>query len=87
MRENRTSGLMWRGRETESRQAGLRRWRESASNRHRKPKATAPALDPTTFRRLASFLTGMQTRSPLALDLGHADCRATSIACSRRPDG
>ncbi len=40
-----------RGGETGPRQAGMRRRRESAGHRHRKPTATAPLLDSTsTFR-------------------------------------
>jgi hypothetical protein len=37
-----------RGRETELRQAGLRRRRERAVRVHRKPTTTAPVLDSTT---------------------------------------
>ena len=36
-----------REQETEPSQTGLRRWRESAVNRHREAKTTAPVLDST----------------------------------------
>ena len=47
MREICQSGFDERGQEPESSQTGLRRRRESAVNRHRETKATAPVLDST----------------------------------------
>jgi hypothetical protein len=55
MREIRLSGFDEREQETEPSQTGLRQLRESAVNRHRETKATAPVLDSTPATRDCAF--------------------------------
>ena len=63
MREIRTLRARRRGLETDSWQAGLRRCSRKGSYCHRKPKGTAPALDPTASTRLLRISSTVAMRA------------------------